>query len=366
MNHRCCLKKTLKYRFWGLDLFFLFALRLSVIFAICLDKSSCAQSSEIVFNGDKMLAQARNVFNGNIKLDFTLNDFPCRYYQRFNTNGSVDVRWETDSVTNALGEVFDPINQFRIVSQSRVYNVYPQQGLVVYLSYLDAIPPVMYGAVLSNETYKNTQFISTLQFHGQVLWVVSVGYDDSYTAALFERLKTKDIAGGGRSTNDSLFDISPALGRVPVKSVYYVDSSSGLPVAVSTMNVKGDFLDHVVLNSIQFNPAFEEYDFKPKPEYKLLEAKSPNEFGALLKKYSIIAHDTKIARKAYPMFDTDPMFSSKDTPNDSIKIPLIDKKKINERIDRENRSAKITVTAFMVISVMFGWFLIGRKNRLSI
>jgi hypothetical protein len=66
------------------------------------------------------------------------------------------------------------------------------------------------------------------------------------------------------------------------------------------------------------------------------------------------------------MFDTDPMFSSKDTPNDSIKIPLIDKKKINERIDRENRSAKITVTAFMVISVMFGWFLIGRKNRLSI
>jgi hypothetical protein len=66
------------------------------------------------------------------------------------------------------------------------------------------------------------------------------------------------------------------------------------------------------------------------------------------------------------MFDTDPMFSWKDTPNDSRKVPLLDKKKINERIDRESRNAKITVTAFMVISVIFGWFLIGRKNRLSI
>lgn len=366
MNHRCYQTKTAKIWILGFRSIF-FVLRLAVLFSICLDKSSYAQSSEMVLDGDKMLAKARDVFNGNIKLNFTLNDFPCRYYQRFNTNGSVDLRWETDSVTNALGEVFDPINQFRIVSQSRVYNVYPQQGLVVYLSYLGAIPPVMYGAVLSNEMYKKTRFISMLPFHGQVLWVVSVGYVDSYTASLFERLNTRDSAGGGsRSTNDSLLDLSPVFGQIPVKSVYYIDSSTGLPVAVSTMNVKGDFMDHVIFKSIQFNPSFEEYDFNPKPEYKLVEAKSPNEFGALLNKHSIIAQNKKIARRAYPMFDTDPIFSWKNTPDDSKKVSFVDKKKIHARIDRENRNAKMAVAAFMVISVVFGWFLIGRKNKLLI
>lgn len=337
---------------------------LAALLSLCPSQGSHAQTNTHITDPDLILDTPRKVFSGNIKLYFTLNDFSIIYFKRNNPDGSADIRWQCAVSTNSFGETLDPVNQFRIINKSKVYNIYPKKRLTVHLSYLDNVPPMMYGEILSSEPYKTTRYISTIPIKETALQIVSISYNENYVTTLFEIIsKSSGFKAEAGLTNTYIYNLPENLFLIPIKSIYYINQSSKMPAAVSTMNLKGDYLDQIVYNLIETNPDFREDDFIPDPSYDLITAKTPTDFASALSKYSVLEPGVKPSKKPYPMFDTDPVVP-RDTGSTSDRNSIqIVKKIVNEQIDRETKQKKLIVNIIAIISTLAGWFFIFKKRN---
>jgi hypothetical protein len=255
---------------------------ISLFFVLLFVVVGLAQEADLMQDPNKILSKSREIFAGNLRVTVRANGFLQKRAQRLRSDGGMDVREEFPLGTNTLGEINDLYDRVLISNSDSDYEVFPIGGIA-----RNPIQPLrsrsdFAGLVLSNDLFFVSKWmVQTNQ--NSPNFEVAIEYSESVWNQLKFRLREDP--------------------RVAFRTVYFINKTTLLPVAATSLNREGQIVGVVEFVSIEPNPVFSEQEFFIEKDITMLSGLSMEQESHIVSKIAV-NNGRKLGKR--PRFLTNP------------------------------------------------------------